>query len=540
MSAGKQFRISKASYSEAMAWLEEALEAPKVSRKEMLIAEFLLEENFLRMAAASGKPESFSAEISLHKRLGDVNLLLIAKGEPHNPIVELDENSDDENERYVLASLKAYRQKMSYVRRQGCNIVSIQVHESSNKQMYHMLLGMAGGILLGLVLKSFLGAEALGWIEHNIFSSVETLFMSVLQMMIAPMIFLSVVSGILSISNAADVGRMGGKMMVISVAKLVFALGIAALLGSWLGATPELVETAEMGTVEASTPSLRDLLLGIVPKNVVTPFASNNLLQILFISCFFGLLLVKSGERLAWMKETIASLYRLAMDAIGVIMPFMPLVVAASMAKLMMSVEISALLVYVWFIGAIFLGCFLMLLVSGLFVAVIGRISPVAFLKKTASYSLLPFNIRSSNACIPQTLEFCAAKLGIDEKLAMFAIPVGIQFNMIGGGMYAMTAAILMRLTLGLPFNMEFLLSFFFAALLVTFTFPCVPGSTVLALASIFEMAGVPAGAITLFIGIDPLVAGIRAVGNTASNVTTSFLLARLEGKVQEDVYYAE
>ena len=172
--------------------------------------------------------------------------------------------------------------------------------------------------MLGLVLKSCLGMEALGWIEHNIFSSVEILFMSVLQMMIAPMIFLSVVSGILSISNAADVGRMGGKMMVISVVKLVFALGIAVLLGSWLGATPELVETAEMGTVEASPLSFRDLLLGIVPKNVVAPFVSNNLLQILFISCFFGLLLVRSGERLAWMKETIASFYRLVMDAMGV------------------------------------------------------------------------------------------------------------------------------------------------------------------------------------------------------------------------------
>lgn len=540
MSASKRFRISKASYPEAVEWLEEALEAKKVSQQEMMTAEFLLEENFLRLAAASGNLEGFAAEISLQKRLGDVNLLLTAKGEPHNPVIELDENSDDEEERYVLASLKAHRQKMSYVRRQGCNIVSIQVHESTNKQMYHMLICMAGGIILGLALKSCLWTEALGWIEHNIFSSVESLFMSVLQMMIAPMIFLSVVSGILSISNAADVGRMGGKMMVISVVKLVFALGIAAMLGSCLGATTELIGSAEMGNVEASPLSFRDLLLGIVPKNVVAPFVSNNLLQILFISCFFGLLLVKSGERLAWMKETIASFYRLVMDAMDVIMPFLPLVVAASMAKLMMSVEISALLVYVWFIGAIFLGCFLMLLVSGLIVAVIGRISPVAFLKKTVSYSLLPFSIRSTNACIPQTLEFCAKKLGIDEKLAMFSIPVGIQFNMIGGGMYAMTAAIMMRLTLGLPLDMEFLLSFLWAALLVTFTFPCVPGTTVLALASIFEMAGVPAGAITLFMGIDPLVAGIRAVGNTASDITTSFLLARLEGKVKEDVYYAE
>ena len=116
----KQFRISKASYSEAVEWLEAEFETKIVIPEEMMTAEFLLEENFLRLASASGNPEGFAAEISLQKRLGDVNLLLSAKGEPYNPVIELDENSDDEEERYVLASLKAHRQKMSYVRERLC------------------------------------------------------------------------------------------------------------------------------------------------------------------------------------------------------------------------------------------------------------------------------------------------------------------------------------------------------------------------------------------------------------------------------------
>lgn len=505
-----------------------------------MTARFLLEENFMRLAAAAGNAEDFSAEISLYKRLGDVNLLLSAKGEAHNPVIELDENSDDEEERYILASLKAHRDKMSYTRRKGCNVVCIQVHESANKQIYNMLISMAVGIILGLVLKWGLAPEIVGWLNQNIFSSVEKLFMSVLQMMIAPMIFLSVVSGILSVSSAADVGRMGAKMLAVSVVKLALALGIAVLMGRLLGSMPELVGATGMESGKASSLSLLDLLLGIVPNNLVTPFASSNLLQILFISVFWGLLLVKSGERMPWMKELITALYRLVMEAMGVIMPFLPVVVAASMAKLMSSVEFSVLLVYVWFIAAVFLGCFLVFLVSGLFVAVLGRVSPLPFLKKTASYSLLPFTIRSSNACIPQTLEFCAKKLGIDEKMAMFSIPLGMQFNMTGSVIYAITAAIMLRLTWGLPLDMDFLLSFFFATLLVSFTFPGVAGAIVLVMASIFEMAGVPAGAVALFLGIDPLVSGIRTVGNITSDITTSFLLARMEGKVQKDIYYAE
>ncbi len=111
---------------------------------------------------------------------------------------------------------------------------------------------------------------------------------------------------------------------------------------------------------------------------------------------------------------------------------------------------------------------------------------------------------------------------------------------MLGSGSYVVMLAILLRLTVGLPMDAEFLLSFFFAVLLMAFTFPSVPGATILVMASIFGMAGVPAAAVTLFIGIDPLVDGVRTVSNVAGNVVSAFLLARLEGKVEKTVYEAE
>ncbi len=125
----------------------------------------------------------------------------------------------------------------------------------------------------------------------------------------------------------------------------------------------------------------------------------------------------------------------------------------------------------------------------------------------------------------------------MEEKTAMFAVPVGIQFNMLGSGSYVVMLAVLLRLTVGLPVDAEFLLSFFFAVLLMAFTFPSVPGATILVMASIFGVAGVPAAAVTLFIGIDPLVDGIRTASNAAGNIVSAFLLARLEGKVEEAVY---
>ncbi len=534
----KTCSISKAGYPEAMDWLRAALKEMDVSQKELLTAELLLEESFTRLAVASGDETSFSAEITLRKRLGNVIMTLSAAGAEFNPIVEMNETADREEEMYTLALLKAHRNEMSYQRRQNRNCVTIRVHEFGNKSSVYTMVGLVAGVLLGIGLKAALPAAMLLWIGDKLFVPVETVFMHALMMLVAPMIFFSVLAGITSMSDAADIGRMGGKLLILSVAKLVIVLAGAVMLGIYMGATPELatMSTAEKGT-ETAALSFIDVLVGIVPGNLITPFATNNLLQVLFLACFFGMLLVKAGDRAAWAKERIDFFNRFIMDAMGAVLPVMPVVVAVSMTKLMMHTELSVL----WNYGKIILGVivtfFLVLLVSAVFTVIVGRLSPVPLLKKLFVFGVVPFSIRSSNACLPETLEFCMKKLGIEDKLAMFSVPVGIQFNMAGSGAFIVMLAIVMRMTFGLPMDPEFLSSFFFAALMVTFTFPSVPGASIIVMASIFEMAGIPPALVTLFIGIDPLVDGIRTIGNVDSNIVSTFLLARLENKVKEESY---
>ena len=530
--------ISREGYSEAMDWLEETLTEMKVPQKELLRAELLVEENFLRLAPTSGNKDGFTAKITVRKRMGDVILQISAKGEAFNPIVALDETTDDEEAMINLAILKAYRNKMSYDRRQGENVVSILVYESGSKVAIYTLCGFFLGVFLGLTLKTALDAKMLLWIEHNLFTPVETIFMHALLMMIAPMIFFSVLSGITGMSDATDIGRMGGRLMAVSVAKLAVVLAASMALGLWLGAMPELTAMMKTGAdTGAAALSIRDVIVDIVPGNMIGPFSTNNLLQVLFLACFFGILLVKAGEQAAWLKDIILFFNRFIMSAMGAILPVMPLVVAASMAKMMMKTDLSVLLVYGKIIAAVFLEFLLVLMASAVFVIVIGRISPIPFLKKIIFFSVLPFMLRSSNACMPETLKFCAKKLGVDEKLSMFSIPVGLQFNMTGCGAYIVMLALLLRLTFGLPVDTEFLLSFFFTVLLLTFTFPSVAGGTILVMASVFGMAGFPAAAVTLFIGIDPIVDCLRTANNVVGNVASSFLLARMEGKVDETIY---
>ncbi len=530
--------LSKANYEEAVDWLEERLAELKLPKHEILTAELLLEENFFRLAGASEDEETFSATLRVRKRFGDVSLRLSAKGAPYNPVVEMNETTEDEEEMYSLAILKAHRDAVSYSWKKGENVVSIRAHRSGSKAAVYTLIALFFGVFLGLAMKAGLDANTLLWVGRNLFEPVETMFMNALMMVAVPMIFFSVTAGITGMSDAADIGRMGGKLLLVSMAKLAVVLALSIWLGIWMGAMPELMAMAEEGASSgAASVSIRDVITGIVPKNIISPFEGNNLLQVLFLALFFGVLLAKAAEQAAWVRDFVDFFKRFFTDAMGAITPLMPFVVAVSMAKLMMNTELSVFILYGRIIMAAFAEFLLILLVSGAFMVFVGRVSPVPFLKKFLPFGVLPFSLRSANACLPDTLKFCAEKLGIEEKLSMFAVPVGIQFNMIGSGSYVVMLAVLLRLTVGLPVDAEFLLSFFFAVLLMAFTFPSVPGATILVMASIFGVAGVPAAAVTLFIGIDPLVDGIRTVGNVAGNVVSAFLLARLEGKADETIY---
>lgn len=535
------YTITAPEYGKVVDWLEEILAGMKVTRREIFVAELLLEENFYRLAEASGDASSFSARLDVRKRFGDVDLRLSAHGEPFNPLEELNEATEDTAELYSLAILKAHRDKISHSWKKGENVISMRIHRSDSKTAVHTLIALVLGVVLGVAMKAGLGAETIRWVGDNLFLPVETIFMNALLMVAAPLIFFSVTAGITGMSDTADIGRMGGKLLMISLAKLAIMLGLAVFLGIRMGAMPELLA---MDTVNASsggaTVSVRDVIMSIVPKNIIAPFEGNNLLQVLFLALFFGMLLAKAAERAAWVRDFVSFCNRFFTDAMGTILPLMPVVVAVSMAKLMMNTELTVLLLYGRIIGGAFVELLLVLTVCAVFVTVVGRLSPAPFLRKFLTFSILPFSLRSSNGCLPDTLNFCSKKLGMEKKVAMFSVPVGIQFNMMGSGSYVVMLAILLRLTVGLTVDAEFLLSFFFAVLLLAFTFPSVPGATILVMASVFGMAGVPASAVTLFIGIDPLIDGFRTVANVAGNTVSSLLLARTEGKVDEEVYRAD
>lgn len=533
--------ISLSEYSVAMVWLEENLMQMKLSQKEIFDAQLLLEEHFARLADASGNRSEFSARISIRKRLGDVSLLLASKGEPYNPIVGINDTSDDVAEMYTLTLLKAHRKKLSYVRRKGENILSIRVHELSSKGILLILSAAVLGCVLGYLAQVFLDTQTMVFLETNFLTPVRKFILNVLMMLVAPLIFFSVVAGFSNMSDAADLVRFGGKLSILSMAKMAVFVAFFLAVGAWCGPLPEgslsMLESADASDVQPASFSIVDVLVGISPGNIVSPFLSNNLLQVLFMACFFGTLLAKAGDRAAGIRENIDFFNRFFLDAIDVVRPFLPLLVGVSMMQMLMRIDPAMLISY----GKLFVVAAMVfpisILLSALLVMVVGRLSPIPYIKKILSFSVIPFSFQSGNICMPYSLAFCKEKLGVEERLSLFSVPAGNQINKNGSVAYIVAMVVIMRGTVGLPADINFFLSLFITVMIINFSLPSVANAEAIVLASIFGMQGIPVETVALFFAINPVTSLPLVPINVIGNITSTLLLARWEGLLDKQIY---
>ena len=527
------FRATGENYGEAMKWLDGELAKTKATEEERLTAQLLFEECFTRMEGACASSEEFTAELCVRQRWGGVSFRLSSKGEAFNPLETVKRLRDDEPEEDVgLVLLLAYKDRVSYARKDGNNVIFVKVRAPGGKQTGMVFASLALGVLCGLSMKACLNEAAVRWIDAMIFGSMQEMFMNALLMMVAPMVFFAVLSGITGISDAEDVGRIGGKLVGVSLVKLLATtvIGIAAGVVFFPHASPELLASVPAGGTAAEF-SLRDTIVGVIPKSLLTPFVGGNILQVLFLACFFGVMINRAGDRALPAKEAIEFLNRLCMDMINVVVRFIPLLVFASMAHLMISTGLDALFP----LGKVLLGAVaglaLVFLVCAAFAAAFGGASILPFLRQLAGFAPVPFALNSSNACLPQTIAFCAEKLGVNRKLAMFTLPVGIQFNMNSTGFYIAIVTVLMARTCGIALDADTLLSMFVSLFIVSFTLPGCPGAVLIGLSSVFAAVGIPMGAVTVFLCIDPVVSMISTTGNVMSNITSTLIA----GKPQQE-----
>lgn len=392
--------VSVSSLSDARRALSQELAKNKLSSKEITLGVLLMEEMFFRLKKGMEGGEDFSVQVSARRIWGQTSIRMEAKGSEYNPVPEVTEQEKDdvdEEEVYRLAILKSNRQKLSCVRKNGSNIVTIKVQglDSTKKQLIYTVSALVLGSVCGLAMQVFLDGASIAAVNDSFISPVRNLFLNALHMMMAPVTFFAIIAGVTNISDASLIGKLGGKMVMVSL----FMQVLIALLGLGLGLviftgnlTYIQAGITSSGEVVAKHVSLVDMLFDIVPKNLVDPFKGDNILQVMFLAVFFGIIINQMGEKAKGAIDSIDFVFRFVIAVLKFIVKAVPLVVFLSMASLLASTGMESLVAFSGLFGGLVAGVLIVWAVCALAILLFGRLSPVPAIKKIAG-SALPISL---------------------------------------------------------------------------------------------------------------------------------------------------
>ena len=530
----RTFELTHDNFKETAAAIEGALQKLGSSKQEAETGRQLLEHIYSLQLTV--RPEVCD-KVKLRKRFGDVSLRIETRGDEYNPLQILGEWNEDDQDYYRTVFLKSKKEQLSYAHKNGLNIVTIKVHEAGNKQIRYTLFAMVMGILAGAVLKEMASPEIIDMINKNIVTSIRTMFLNSLNMMIAPVVFFSIISGLTSISNASDLGRIGGKLVGTYMCTTVIATIFSIIIGLFMfhGGVPQMGTVT--GSAQGVSVSLLDMIVKVVPENLIQPIVNRDMLQVIFVSILFGVTINMLGEKVQILKDLTETANTFCLRVITLLAQFIPLIAFLSMMALMFTVGMDSLLLLGKVLIGQFIGSLAMICVYSVVIVLMGKTTPVPFVKKIGGFVPIAISMGSSSAAMPFTMNFCSEKMGVSPRLSSFSIPLGATVNMDGGCFYFSIQAILLAKMYGIEMTPAFIWALFVTVVALSIGAPGVPGGSFVCLTSIIVSFGLPVEAASIVLGIDPLTSMFRTSINTIGDIAVTTALSKNEGMMDEAVY---
>ena len=426
---------------------------------------------------------------------------------------------------------------MHYVRKGNKNLVVIQIHERTNKQLYYTLVGMVAGIILGVILKITASPEIISIFSETISGSVQKVFMNALSMMIVPMVFFSIIHGITSLTDSASIGRIGGKLISLYSLTTIIAIFVGLTLAHFIfaGGVPQVGIVD--GDISKEKLSILSTIINIVPANILDPIINLNLMQVIFIAVIFGLCLNKLGDKVKSLNNFANEACDFTLSLVTSIAAFIPLITFFAMADMMISLGMDSVILLGRLLLCVVIGALIMICVYSSILMIFGKTSPLPLLKKLPSFIPIPFSTSSSNITMPFTMKFCTDKIGISPKISSFSIPIGATVNMDGTAIiYAASCTMILRMY-GIEIDSTAIFTLLLSIFTVSVGTPGIPGSTVVLRAAILGMFGVPAEAVAIVMGISTIEDRITTTTNVVGDIAVTTAIAANENLLDMNIY---
>lgn len=396
------------------------------------------------------------------------------------------------------------------------------------------------GLLLGILVGAVLHGQAAGPEEAKAlaahFTLVTDIFLRLIKMIIAPLVFATIVAGIASFGDARSVGRVAalamGWFLTASVVSLTLGLITANLFQPGAGLALPLPDAGAQTGLKAASLNLRDFLTHVFPTSIVSAMAGNEVLQILVFSIFFGFGLStidrRYGEPMVALLEGLARVMFKVTDAV---MRLAPVAVFAAIAAVVTVQGLGVLVDYGKFIASFYAGlAVLWLVLIGAGWAVLGR-GVVRLLRLLRAPMILAFSTASSEAAFPRTVEVLE-RFGVRPRVTGFVLPLGYSFNLDGSMMYQAMAALFIAQAFGIPMGFAEQVTMLLVMMVTSKGIAGVPRASLVVVAATVPMFGLPAAGILLIMGIDQILDMGRTVTNVLGNGLATAAVATWQGEV--------
>lgn len=414
-----------------------------------------------------------------------------------------------------------------------------------------IFLGMGLGILWGLI------SVWTGWeiFTTNWVKPWGTIFLKLLKLIAVPLIFVSLVKGISSLTDITKLSRIGYKTIVIYLITTVFATTVGLTMVNVFKPGDVFPDEKQdqyreqfSGQLEIRQQSARELekqsplffFEDMIPENFFKAAGDNSkMLQIIFFAILFSIALVLvPGEKIAVVKDFFDGLNDVILKIVDIIMRFAPIGVFALMAALVVDFSGDADIFTA-------LGMYMITVIIGLFLLILGLYPMMmrifagvripAFIKAILPAQLVAFTTSSSAATLPVTMKQVTNELGVSKSIANFVLPVGVTINMDGTSCYQAIAAVFIAQVFGIDLTLVQQLTIVLTATLASIGSPGIPSGSIVMLIIVLNSVGLPVEGLALILGVDRPLDMLRTVVNITGDSSVSSVVARSEGELSRN-----
>lgn len=417
-----------------------------------------------------------------------------------------------------------------------------------------ILIGMVMGIITGFIFKALMADSGdftlsageftfsfKGFFVDGIFHIGGQIFVNSLKMLVVPLVFISLVCGTCSLSDPKKLGRLGGKSIGLYLLTTAIAITIAMTLALVIN-PGEGINMPTTSTFDAKqAPTLVDVIINMFPTNPINAMSSGNMLQVIVFALLFGIAMALSGDAGKRLTAVFEDLNTIILKLVTILMNIAPYGVFFLMAKLFSYIEGDLIVKLIFYFGTVLLALFVhALIVYPTLLKTLTGLNPAIFLNKIKELSIFAFSTSSSSATMPVTLETATKKLGADNKVASFTVPLGATINMDGTAIMQGVATVFIAQVFAVDLSFTDYLMVILTATLASVGTAGVPGVGLIMLAMVLNQVGLPVEGIAIIIGVDRLLDMTRTAVNVTGDCMVTCIVAKSEGEFDEAIFNDE